>query len=73
LANAFKDIDIGAITSFLQNVLIKGFQFWLGVIGNVAKALAGVVNWFKQLSQNPIIQTLVNTMGALVEKLGLRW
>ena len=71
LANAFKDIDIGAITSFLQNVLIKGFQFWLGVIGNVAKALAGVVNWFKQLSQNPIIQTLVNTMGALVEKLGL--
>jgi tape measure domain-containing protein len=71
LADAFKDVDIGAITSFLQNVLIKGFQLWLVVIGNVAKALAGVVNWFKQLSQNPIIQTLVNTMGALVERLGL--
>lgn len=71
MANAFADIDFSVIIDVVQNILIKGMQTAIGVIGNVANALAAVVNWFKELSNNAIIQALVNTMGAIVEKLGL--
>ena len=71
LANAFADIDFSVIIDVVQNVLIKGMQMAIGVIGNVATALAAVVNWFKELSNNAIIQGLVGAMGAIVEKLGL--
>jgi tape measure domain-containing protein len=71
LANAFADIDFSVIIDVVQNILIKGMQAAIGYVANLAKVLAIVVNWFKELSNNSIIQGLVGAMGAIVEKLGL--
>lgn len=71
LADAFDGIDIDVVVNFLQNILIKGFELATWHIGNMSKALAFVINGFKQLADNFIVKGLLNTMGAIVEKLGL--
>lgn len=71
LRAAFVDINFDQVRVFLQNILIKGFEIAVGVIGKLSSVLAFVIDRFKQLSQNPVFQFIAEQVGRLANHLGL--
>jgi len=71
IASAVEGIDFSVITTVIQNVLIKGFQAAVGIIGNFSKVLAFVITKFKELSNNPVFKFIADQVGRLLNSLGL--
>lgn len=71
LQAAFQDINFDAIRVAVQSIFINGMNAAIGIIGNFSKILAGVIDGFKALSQNPVFQFIAEQVGRLAGHLGL--
>ena len=71
LKKAFADVNFDAIRVAIQNILIKGFEIVIGVVGKLSNVLAFVIGKFKELSQNPVFQFIAEQVGRLANFLGL--
>lgn len=71
LQYAFRDLKFDDFRIFLQNVLIKGFEYATGVLKGLSVILAQVINAFRALAQNPAFKFIAEQVGSLIERLGL--
>ncbi len=71
LKKAFADVNFDAIRVAIQNILIKGFEIVIGVVGKLSNVLAFVIGKFKELSQNSVFQFIAEQVGRLANFLGL--
>jgi len=71
LQATFKDINFDAIRVAVQSILINQMNAAIGIISNFSKILAGVIDGFKALSQNPVFQFIAEQVGRLAGHLGL--
>lgn len=71
ISNALEGIDFSVINTVIQNVLLKGFNTVVFVIGNLSKVLGFVITKFKELSNNPVFKFIADQVGRLLNSLGL--
>lgn len=71
LSDAFPSGLLNQIAGFFQEVLIRGLEATITVIGKLSPIVAAVLNKFKQLSNNPVFKFIADQVARLAKFLGL--
>nr|BAR34297.1 phage-related minor tail protein [uncultured Mediterranean phage uvMED] len=70
-ANAFDSGDLQVVINLVQNGLLLAIQGATNALGLMSNILAGVINGFKALSDNPVFKFIADQVGRLADMLGL--
>ena len=70
-ANAFSGDELQIVINLMQNGMLLAIQGATNALGMMSQILAGVINGFKALTNNPVFEFIADQVGRLADMLGL--